>query len=284
MAKARKSINLFNDKEIRPYKTVFNITNEEDLLVWWEYHLETSLEKYSESIHFIHTLYRACFKLLEQGYIFDIIFEKSSKNVYWTLWGKEDLSCFDINCNSCETVEHIFEKERISFQLNTLQTKLQKPSINIKKASKELTVYNFLEDEDRTQIVEINEELNEELIYLEGKGFSEKSIDKIQQLLSVYSLTLASYVEIHHIKSSIDELSYFMNENKANLIVLDKSYVSLFEGLIVNLHKWYEALFINGADSAEAFKDSIAADIEIIKVMTIQNQEQEDEEGDMEFF
>ena len=46
MKTTRKSINLFEDKNIRCYKTVFNITDEEDLLQWWEYNIENSVEKY----------------------------------------------------------------------------------------------------------------------------------------------------------------------------------------------------------------------------------------------
>ena len=46
METERKHINLFEDKEIRCYNTVFNITDEEDLLQWWEYNMENSIDKY----------------------------------------------------------------------------------------------------------------------------------------------------------------------------------------------------------------------------------------------
>lgn len=277
----RKSINLFNDREVRCYKTVFNITNEEDLLQWWEYNMENSVEKYPESINFLHTLYRSCFHLIEQRKIhFDIIFEKSQKYVYWTIWADQDISSLQISCSQFSTSRCKTEDKRISFQLSTLACDILQAPLNITTASTLLIIYDFLEDDDMSHIIEINEELNEELVYLEGKGFCEKSINKIQKLLSEYALTLSPYKEIVHIRQSIDELSYFMNENRATLIDLDKSYISLFEGLIINLQKWFDALFVNGASSTEDFKKSICADVEIIKVMTVKSED----EGDIEFF
>jgi len=288
MKTERKHINLFEDKEIRCYKTVFNITNEEDLLQWWEYNMENSIDKYPNSIKFLHALYRSCFHFVENRKTqFDIIFEKSAQNVYWTLWAQDEIHDININCTQFQGITSMKKDKRISFQLSTqLKTTTQEPiktevTLNIKTAAVELRVYNFLDEDDKFHLRELNEELNEELVYLEGKGFCKKSIDKIQQLLAQYSLTLSPYREIYHIKQSIDELAYFMSEHKQMLTELDKSYVSLFEGLILNLRKWFEALFIHGAGSIEAYKKSISADVEIIKAMTLQ---QDDDEGEIEFF
>jgi hypothetical protein len=287
MKTERKHINLFEDKEIRCYKTVFNITNEEDLLQWWEYNIENCIDKYPNSIKFIHTLYRSCFHFVENHTThFDIIFEKSAHKVYWTLWAQDEIYDINIDCTQFQGITSMKKDKRVSFQLSTQLEKASQPQVkteillNIKTAPVKLRVYNFLDEEDKLHLIELNEELNEELVYLEGKGFCQKSIVKIQQLLAQYSLTLSPYREIYHIKQSIDELAYFMSEHKEMLTELDKSYISLFEGLIVNLRRWFDALFIHGAGSIEAYKKSISADVEIIKAMTIHQEE----EGEIEFF
>ncbi len=281
----RKSINLFEDKDIRCYKVVFNITNEEDLLQWWEYQLDNSMEKYQESITFLHALYRACFNIIDEKNIsFDIIFEKSQEAVYWTIWSKELFPLLASTCKKCIAAECKAEGERVSFKLSTLECKIEKetPSLYIPQITTSLEVFDFLDPEDQDSLIDINSELADELIYLDNKGFSENSITKLQKLLSTYSFVLGQYRELHHIKTSIDELCYFMNENRTILIALDKSYISLFEGLILNLQRWYEALFVNGASSIEEYKDSIIADVAIIKTMTLQSSD--DESGDLEFF
>ena len=283
----RKSINLYNDKEIRCYKVVFNITDEEDLLQWWEYQLENSIEKYPETIEFLHALYRSCFKVLEEHKIhFDIIFEKSQNNVYWTLWGKELVALLADTCNHCTYAHCKAEGERVSFQISQEVCDLhKKPAIKSEailelSTDKPLIVYDFLDPQDRESLIEINDELGETLIYLGNKGFSEHSITKIYKLMNEYIMILSNYREIHHIKASIEELSYFMHEHMQTLIALDNSYVSLFEGLIMNLQRWFDALFVNGAKSIEAYKASIDADVKIIQTMTLES----DDEGEMEFF
>jgi len=282
--KERKHINLFEDQDIRCYKVVFNITNEEDLLQWWEYQLENSIEKYQDSITFIHALYRACYRIIEKHNLtFDIIFEKSQEGVYWTIWSKKVFELLKSTCKECKAAECRADEQRISFKISASTCPIRKPSkhIHIEKIPKTVSIYDFLEDDDKEALIEINSELIDELIYLENRGFSERSIDKLQKYLSEYTFILGAYQEIVHIKLSIEELSYFMNENRTTLIELDNSYVSLFEGLIMNLQRWFEALFINGATSIEEYKDSIAADVEIIKTMTIPSS---DDAGDFEFF
>jgi len=282
----RKNINLFEDKDILPYKVVFNITKEEDLLIWWEYHLENFVPKHPSSVSFLHNLYRSFYHLLEERKVhFDITFEEAINNVYWTLLADTDISSFQKSCPMNISQESKTASQQICFKLSTLQIDIEhKPqdinAVYIQETSSTLIIYDFLDEEDKSHMLEINEELNEELIYLEGKGFSLKSIEKIQKLLAKYSFILSSYVEIHQIKSSIDELSYFMNEHQSTLIYLDNSYVSLFEGLIVNLQKWYEALFLKGASSIESYQKSIQADVEIIKMMTVENENH----GEIEFF
>jgi len=279
----RESVNLFNDKNIQCYKIVFNIINEEDLLQWWEYNIEQSIEKYQDSVEFVHTLYRFCFYLIERNQLsFDIIFEKSQENRYWTIWSKTELPKLQMKCIEFENIKCIRANDRVSFKMNfqTEDKKTSCPILSKPLIQKKLTIYDFLENNDKLIITELNEELSEELIYLEGKGFSQKSIDKIQKLLSEYSLILSSYSELYYIKNSIEELSHFINQNHSILIDLDSSYIALFEGLITNLHNWYEAMFITGASSIEAFKDSISADVQIIKMMTLQSKESRE----VEFF
>ena len=284
----RKSINLYNDKDIRCYKVVFNITDEEDLLQWWEYQLENSIEKYTESLEFLHALYRSCFKILEEHKLhFDIIFEKSQNSVYWTLWGKELIELLAPTCKNCTYADCKVEGERVSFRVSQNSCKLQDAPILHKEEptfelsnNKPLIIYDFLDPHDRETLIEINDELADILIYLENRGFSEQSVSKIHKLLNEYILVLSSYREIFPIKNSIEELAYFMHEHTQTLIHLDKSYVSLFEGLILNLQRWFDALFVTGASSIEAYRASIDADVKIIQTMTLESHD----DGEIEFF
>lgn len=272
----RKSINLFNDKEVRCYKTVFNITDEEDLHEWWEYNLGELIHSNQDSIEFIHMLYRSCYRIIETYMLeFDIWHEKKSNVEYWTIWANVELSMLEMSCIEFKNTECKIDGKLLTFKVTNTNTEkeLVCPMPILEINQKQLVVYDFLSKEDMQYIVEVNSELDNQLVYLSGKGFCEKSMDRIQKLLNEYTLVLSSYTEVFHIKESLKELSYFMNEYRSKLISLDKSYISLFEGLFVNLQNWYDALFVTGTDSIEAYKDSIMADVKIIKMMTINVEE-----------
>ena len=107
--------------------------------------------------------------------------------MYWTLWSQKGTLDLDIMHTKFQDISSMNKDKRVSFQLST-QVKTVKvqnsaQQLNFQKAPVKLRVYNFLDD-DNLHLRELNEELNEELVYLEGKGFSQKSIEKIQHLLA----------------------------------------------------------------------------------------------------
>ena len=292
----RKVINLFDDKSIKCHKTVFNITSEEDLYEWWEFHLESSLSENTKLINFVHALYRAIsracesinFKSRFQGG-FDIIYEYSLNSAYWTIWN-EELACEILK--HTQSLQHIDSKQdekKISFHLTldqneTLLTPLNRSGTPAKKvnSTKKLIVYNFFDGDDFISLQELQEDLNDQLSSLHSTGFNEITINYLLHDLNQYILILQHYTECHIITRALQELSYFMNEHKSIITNLDSTYVSLFEGLIVNIIHWFEALFINGIEKFETFDKSIEADVEIIKTMVAPPLEED--VGELEFF
>ncbi|MDH5464714.1 MAG: hypothetical protein OEW60_03735 [Thiovulaceae bacterium] len=282
----RKTINLYNDLSIKSHRTVFNIADDDDLHEWWEYHLEhMDLCQNEKIVHFIETSYRlltevsAKKKNLEKlkKWNFDIVFEDAVSVGYWTFRSHRIAKYLALHKESIQEFDYLIDDKKVSFRLplrilEVPTSKNEKTVVSIKEKSRysderNLEVYDTFALDDIQTVKEIIDDLLDHIIYLEEKGFDSRSIDRIVRELSTLTNLLGSYIELKAITQSLRSLVYYLYENKEELIVMDHSYLLLFEGLFNNLKNWYLALFVSGCVNINIFDASIQADIDIIKTM-----------------
>jgi|GEM_PF-3199061 len=231
----RKVINAYNDNKIKSFKTVFNITNENDLNDFWFYfeesaiYRETRVSNYAEEIFHISSYIISGREHIEckDSCTFDIIFEKSDDFAYFTIWNRVIKDIFLKN-RKTESMNYKDEDEKISFKIELSEDTKElieafykqksfgyvSQKIELEKNQKEIK-----ELENKTKVVEKDKEIKESCDINRDIDIHSVDVPKVNQKKVVFDFIEGK--DLTALYDSLDDLSEIFIENENKVISED---------------------------------------------------------------
>lgn len=301
-----KALNLFS-KNIYRRRTEFLIEEEDDIVEFWEFVLETLFNKYKiEKV--LHFIYDIELYMVKKGYINTIILEEDHEKFYLTLSAMDrvedeilssmilrkqlDISKYKSNNYF---ISLIIEKEE--HQKRLLTDSIIKEAIykDIRRSvHEEISVEEFLEElddqysEDVEDIFEYLKELSVLIYTLESSTLKE-SIPTLHAIITYFTRIDEKIQKIGlsgTLHRSFENLLVFLHNVNVTLLETQKECILLsqmLQGLVQDLKSWARILFVDKtANNVNYFDASFAENCLAIEA-TFSDEEIEDE-SDLEFF
>ena len=227
MRKKQKIINLFNDKNIFSIKHIISINSEEDLNQFWDFTTNSNRATY-ELIHtFASQFYNFAISYMryDSAEFFDIILEDSENNFYFTLWNRK-ISLLFKDYMKKSSLEFLSIDNRITVKLdkskylksiekiNSKNIKHEKNLINPTTKIKKLKPYDFLESDDLTDLLNLNDDMQEILYITKKSTFNDKIFISFRSVISLFCFTLRYYEKISPMATILTDFSNLINTNE----------------------------------------------------------------------
>jgi len=278
--------NLFDDN-IKIYKTVFCIKNEKDIDEMWNYCnilMSSSEIKKNLITSIIRFLYNMpiCDSKKGLNHSIKIYFEYSEKYFYVSFQDACLCKFIGIKKGLFNGISYgVFEDTismRIEYGIETKSTVSNTLDVNKYTSSiepiKPKIIYDFINQDTLVTMQEIIDETFAELILIEKRGFSEKSLTKLIYLGEDYINNISYYNEIRTVTNTLNELILIMSQNKNTIIEMKVQFVTFFNGITTSMQRWQEDIFVNGVDNLHFLDDSIHADVLMIKeLLNLENSQ-----------
>lgn len=292
MRKSQKIINLFNEKNISSIKTVFSISNEEDLDQCWHYFQQHHDASTQSLDHFISLFYKFAYDYLAQSqeHFFELILESSEEHYYLTVWNKlvsKKLSDFLED----QELEYIFDHKKLSLRLEkdismvpeTRVDLLPACKVQLQKDSPYIPSFEFISTDDLNELLASCEDMEDIILLSKQHGCVERLFIRLRSCLTLFVLTLSSYNELEKVTRTVKSFSALINHNEEAFLSLSIDKILLIEGFIFNIEKWLKALFIEGGVSLDFMDDSLQSDFEMISLLILSDDSlATDEEENLE--
>ena len=282
-----QEINLFT-RNIYSRYTKFIISSEDSLSEFWEFFLLNAREKYdnlSDVIRAIFSLSEAKLKLSMNS---DIYIEESDDVQYLTL--------VDIDKLPTKLIELILKKNnikadykrdnsKISFKLNKIVSEVEKiESVStVEKSSDfaqeeiaspldfttsaELTVFDYIDSEDLSELEEYAGKLNSILLVVGSGGVTEDEVTEIYTNLDRIASILSTYSEVYSISIALAGLSIDMSSHMQEFIDNSEALGPLCKAFSNDMSNWIIQSFHTGAPSADFMNDTISVNCQTIGSM-----------------
>lgn len=290
-----KPLNLYNDKNLRGYKTLFFIKNENDLdNIWFHMNHFIDLQKgdlfgFINSLYFFYTYLKSDKKLTDFDKHFEFVIEESDEYFYWTT--SSEYLIFIVNEHNLFFSEFEFKGtiDKLTFKLDKYrhndnfeskeiqEKESQKNQIiknNILINSSESSssqeeqnkrVYSFIPKSKLLQLQHIGEELTVELMEIEnGYEFNRKTVKNIVKNLHCISKVLHSYKETIKIADLMEDLAHFLKHYIEDVAEFEIEDIALFETLFSNFNTWLLLSFFDGTNNIQEYDSIIANNVKDI--------------------
>ncbi len=287
LSEHRKAANLYT-KNIFHRQTIFYVTSEEALAEFWEYYLlretPSKLDNLSDVVRAIFTLGENIIKLDGEPWI---IVEADDSAVYFTINQLDVIGSliFKLIMKKNPTViEYKEEKEKVSFKLEHMVTRLEESEVKEETPEKEVEVrtdtvdikstdtseyqvYSYMDSDDMAEVEEILGDLNS-LILVVGRSDVEASeIADIAKYLEKLGRTISIYTESYEIGQSLSHLSREILEHTVRFQELASDLSTMSAAFSSDLQQWYKMTFFEGAPSLDFMDATIGANVETICAM-----------------
>jgi CheY-like chemotaxis protein len=154
-------------------------------------------------------------------------------------------------------------------------------SLAMGSAEEELTVYNFIEQDDLSELNECITELESTFSVLQYSSLKHSEVNNISDIVKKIAFCLSSYNETYNISMTLKSLSLDIKENSDTFIEKSKVMSTIFINFSLDLKEWQEALFAKGAPSIDFMDDTIIANsCYIANLIKPQTQTDTDEDLD----
>jgi hypothetical protein len=289
MRQQQKIINLYRDSSVCSIKHVISIGNEEDLNQFWHYfHSEVSKE-YKFLYRFIGVLYAFTARLFEKNaaLFFELIIEQNETSFYFTVWNTDVSEALSLLLGG-KSKAHEFrvDKKRITVKLDK-ETSIRHEALCTEKQNSRVArlmtlvkseekcmqePYDFLDKEDREEILDICAEMVENMARAKKHGFNNDLFTRLRSDFSLFSLALAPYTRIFFVSNLITECSVLMNNNKMLFEQMPHEQIALIEDFVNNIEHWAHTLFVLGGADLHFMDSSLKEDLEMIKRRIVQEE------------
>jgi CheY-like chemotaxis protein len=277
-------INLF-DNNVYSRRISFLIFNQISLSDFWDYLMQS--QHNSSFVDVVRLLYGIGIWQLKLGYKFYIFLEEGTDFWYFTIT--------NANLLDSKTLLQIIEKnypngifniakDRVSFCISKTPMSLaiskssddgvQPLNTSIQKETK-LQVFNFIDNEDLKEVLEINDKLRSLLLPVEISSLELEEVDQIADYLQKFGNILCVYSEIYAVASAIKSLGIALQDNAQAFQKRSSNMAKLCQAFNYDLEIWLKTLFIQGASSIDFMDSSLISDIDMIINILQQDNEKE---------
>lgn len=283
----QQTINLFST-EIYSRHTTFILDSEDSLSEFWEFFLLNVRKKSDTLSDVVRTIFSIVEKQLSSSKNNILYIEESQTSQYFTLINIETIPADTIKLllkkNSVLSGYKLTDK-KLSFELikdeqtveefqntsPTLAKEIQTPIAF--ESSKELQVFNYLEDEDLSDLEEYASKLNSIMLLVGGGGITEDEVVDIYSYLEKLGSILTTYSEVYPIAQALTILSGDMSKYKDEFISNSEALGPMCKAFSNDMSNWIEQSFHTGAPSAEFMNDTIVVNCQTIGSMLKINEE-----------
>ena len=289
------NINLFT-KKIYNRNTKFMIHTEDNLSEFWEFFLLTNDNKYDDLSDVIRTLFSIADTQVRLDIYSDIYIEESDAKQYFTLTCVDSLPSRVLDLilkKNAPPCEYKIKNDKISFELNKIYTVNEDPLCEEKTVtigfgveeelvmpidtpsyeSKELTVFDYIDEDDLVDLQEYAGKLNSLMLIAGSEDITEEEIGDIYLYLDRLASVLSTYTEIYPISKALSELSHDMSTYTKEFIEHAEALGPMCKAFSNDLSSWIQMSFYTGAPSIDFMNDTIVVNCHTISSMLKMNDE-----------
>ncbi len=288
-------VNLFSNK-VYSRQIVFIIDSEDSLSEFWEYFLLNNGVKYDNLSDIVRIIYSVVEIQLSMSIKPKIYIEESDSFQYFTL-GKIDkvpskILNLILNKNPSKS-EYRIKKEKISFKLAkvyfvdknedtiNLNEESQTQEIDIK--SKELKVFNYLDEGDLIDLEEYTNKLNSLMLMVGSGEVTEEEIVEIYSHLEKIGSVLNTYSEVFAISEALINLSQDLSTHINEFMEYSDALGPMCAAFSNDLSAWINMSFYTGAPSIDFMNDTISVNCDTISgMLKMDEQDDDNDAGDID--
>jgi len=288
--------NLFSSK-IYSRKTVFALNSEDSLSEFWEFFLLNAKLKYDYLNDVVRTIFSIAESLLRLSVDSEVYVEESDEIQYFTITKVDKLQEKQVenilNRNSLKC-EYKVDDGKISFKLNkiysfcdiqdtesenmnpkdeVIASDLNSKVQDLSYESKELTVFDYIDKDDLTDLEEYTSKLNSLMLMVGSGDISIEEVNEIYSYLESIGSVLSSYSDLYDVSQAIAILSSDMAGHTEEFIKNSALLGPMCKAFSQDLSTWIEKSFYSGAPSIDFMNDTIIVNCETISSMIKMNEQ-----------
>lgn len=284
MRTKQKIINLYQDSSVHSIKHVISMGSEEDLNQLWHYFDQEVKNEYRLLYSFIGLMYAFVSRLFEENeeLFFELIIEQNDNFFYVTVWNTTVCTAWTrLLQEGKNDLEYKSDKKRVTVKLvkevlmrhdEVRQDEKNNARANLitslsRKLPEPQSPYGFLQTEDRDDLLKICDDMSDLMYQSKKTGFNQDAFIRLRSYLSVFSLTMMPYPQVSAVCSLTTEFSVFMNSYQASFKTMQSDLMALVEGLVNNIDRWANTLFVSGGADLHFMDNSLKADLAMIKML-----------------
>ena len=297
----QKYKNLFSGNIYSRY-TNFIINSEDAISEFWEFFLLNARSKYDNLSDVIRTIFSIAETQLRLNIECEIFIEESENYQYFTMTNihKLPLKVVELIIKKNKLLcEYKLSNEKISFELikfcsldeieeEDLEIKDDKSPVVVEKiqtqvdttfeSSKELHVFDYIDEDDLFDLEEFTSKLNSLMLVVGSGDVTEDEIEEIYTYLEKIGSVLATYGEIYKISKALTMLSHEMANHVEEFLKNSEDLGPMCKAFASDMATWIEMSFHTGAPSIDFMNDTIVVNCDTISGMLKIN-----EQGDESF-
>ncbi len=297
--------------------TKFMIDSDDSLAEFWECFLFTKGKKFDNLSNIIRTLFSLAEAQLQLANKSEIYIEESDEFQYFTMSDiyvlpekvveliikKAGVKLdYKINDNKLsfklekiitaeeveEFIEPIAEKKIVSTTVvdePIIQAQSNNEPVKSQEYKKEvevLTVYDYLDEDDKIDLEEFAGKLSSLMLIVGSGDITEEEVEEMANYLDRLGQILSTYSEVYPISVSLSSLSSVMQSHKH--IFMEKSELigPLCKAFSNDMSTWIQMSFYDGAPSVDFMNDTIAVNTQTISSMLTMSDDVSSAEEDLD--
>ncbi|MCF6339272.1 MAG: response regulator [Sulfurimonas sp.] len=285
-------VNLFSNK-IYSRQIVFIIDSEDSLSEFWEYFLLNNKTKYDNLSDLVRIIYSVVEAQLNISIKPKIYIEESDSYQYFTLDKVNKLPSKVLNLilnKNPSKSEYRIKKEKISFKLSKVYF-VDKEKINLKKESqtqeidiksKELKVFNYIDEDDLIDLEEYANKLNTLMLIVGNEDVTKEEIVEIYSYLEKIGSVLNTYSEVYVISKALTNLSQDLAIHINEFMEYSNTLGPMCSAFSSDLSTWIKMSFYTGAPSVDFMNDTISVNCDTISGMLKMDEQDDSNSGDID--
>jgi len=269
-------INLFT-KEIYSRYTNFMLSSEDALSELWEYYLLDGEEKFDNLSDVIRTIFSIGEVQIRLNIKSSLFVEESEEFKFFTITHVDEvpIKVIELLLKKNEvTCQYKLDADKLSFKLVRVEEKefvvepnvIKKESVTptVEYVSSDLEVYDYIEDEDMSDLEEYSGRLSSLMLIVGSGDVSEDEAIEIYTYIEKIGSILSTYSEVYLMAKSLTTLAADMSTHIPEFIENSEALGPMCAAFSNDLTNWIEQSFHTGAPSADFMNDTIAVNCQTI--------------------
>jgi CheY-like chemotaxis protein len=304
---ASREINEYHNKEafnlistnVYRRRIIFMVEAEEDLNQFWQYYIDRS-DAYEHIVEATTLVFSVASLYIVKNLQTVITVEESKDNLYFTLRDLDDIPRLLVKRlvrkYATDYLELKEDMDKLTVKISKHGEKLvEAPAVeettqmNIddliimnpeEMDETTLNVYDFMDDEDMSELKEVMNNLNS-LLLLVGSEIDIHEVEEIGQSLRSIAQVMMNYGETYEISGALRDFSETVLEHKEIFQEKSKDLGILCAAFNNDLFQWERMMFHEGAPSVNFLDETIIINVKTIVAMLMGDESEEEDVDDI---